>query len=95
MAFVLAVEYGYNTRSAGTVEEFALTLIDRPLLEWADEIVCAEAHHKEEIFRRLDRFGITGTPVICLNIPDVFNYRDPVLMDLIKTRYGAELSADI
>jgi len=81
-AFVLSQEpYNFNTRAVGLTPEFALIPVDEVLLAWADEIVCMT--YKQEIELK----EITDKPVICLNILDNFEYRDPELIELIKERY--------
>lgn len=45
-AVVLANEpFNYNTRAAGTSDEFALVPVDQALLTWANEIVCMQLEH--------------------------------------------------
>jgi len=81
-AFVLSQEpYNYNTRSAGLTQEFALIPVDEVLLEWAEEIVCMNDKQKIELQR------MTGKPVLALNIPDQFEYRNPELIEIIKKNY--------
>lgn len=73
--------FNYNTRAAGLYTDFALIPVDEVLLGWADEIVCMTEDHKVSLKAR------TTKPVICLNISDNFEYRDPNLMQQIKERY--------
>lgn len=81
-AVVLSQEpFNFNTRSAGCVREYALTHSDEVLLEWADEIVCMEVAH-EKVLRKF-----TEKPILCLNIPDKYPYRDPELMAMISRNY--------
>lgn len=81
-AFVLSQEpYNFNTRCAGLTPEFALIPVDEVLLEWADEIVCMDRRQEAGLK------GITQKPVVCLDIPDNFEYRNPHLIELIKTQY--------
>ena len=47
MANVLHREFGYNTRSCGTYEDFALNPISTALLYWAKEVVFADQGHQE------------------------------------------------
>lgn len=85
-AVVLAKEpFNCNTRNAG-VESYALIPVDQVLLCWADEIVCMEKRHKKEINRMLKEFGYDRR-VICLDIPDVYAYRDPELAEMIREKY--------
>ena len=92
MAHVLSAEpYNYNTRSAGT-SDFALIPVTNDLLMWADEIVCADSEHTTVINRMLQKLDI-DKPLINLRIPDVYEYRNEGLIDLIKLRYDDILAA--
>ena len=83
-AFVLSQEpYNFNTRAAGLNPEFALVLVDRVLLEWADEIVVMSAQQAEQIRAMLE----DEKPIVVLRIPDNFRYRDPELIRLIRESY--------
>ncbi len=88
-ANVLHNEYGYNTRSAGLEEEYAIIPVTARLLMWADEIVCMESWQTQEIDVMLNVMGIQRR-IVCLNIDDNFSYMQPELVDLIKQRYEAE-----
>lgn len=76
--------FNFNTRAAGLEEEFALVPVDDVLLEWADEIVCMTRSHELELKAQ------TKKPIICLEIPDNYEYRNPELMSEIKTKYQAK-----
>ena len=82
-AFVLAKEYGYNTRAVGLEKEFALICIDDVLLEWADEVVCMTSDQQKALSL------LTNHPVKCLDIEDSFSYMDPELIELILQKYEA------
>lgn len=83
-AVVLSQEpYNYNTRAAGLVPDFALVPVDEVLLEWAQEIVCMTKEQEREL-----KFK-TKKPIVCLDIPDNFAYRDPELMKMIAERYNS------
>jgi predicted protein tyrosine phosphatase len=80
-ALVLASEpFNYNTRAAG-LESYALIKVDEVLLHWADEIVCMTNQQLTTLLT------MTNKPVVCLDIPDNFNYRNPELMKLIRENY--------
>jgi len=87
-ANVLNQEFGYNTRSCGVDERFALIPLDEVLLEWADEIVVMEATHAKAIY---DKFPNFLNVITCLDIPDFYNWGDPKLKELIKKRYNESL----
>jgi len=82
-ALVLAQEFGYNTRAAGLETEFALIPVDDVLVAWADEIVCMEKWQAEELKLRFE----PTVSVYALGIEDSYNYRDPLLIELIKKNY--------
>lgn len=83
-ALVLSSDpFNYNTRAAGLDEDFALILVDKVLLAWADEVVCMEPAQAMALNE------MTEKPVFCLDIEDDFKYRDPALMKLIAERYNS------
>lgn len=86
-AVVLAeAPYNFNTRSAGLYDDISIVPVTETLLAWADEIVCMEEYHTVDLARRLQSFGL-DKKIINLGIPDNYEYRNPELMQLIKTRY--------
>jgi predicted protein tyrosine phosphatase len=92
IAHTLAAEpYNYNTRSVGLDPDYALNLVDQVLLEWADEIVCADTDHEVTVKLKLLDAGINSKPVVNLKLPDVYPYRDRKLVHLIKKRYNQYL----
>lgn len=86
-AFVLANEFGCNTRAAGLSAEYALIPVDDVLLSWADEVVCMSDEQAEIVDRKLVELR-SGADVISLNIPDNFAYRNPALVELIREAYA-------
>lgn len=80
-ALVLATEFGRNTRSAGLGPE-ALVPVDEVLLAWADEVVVMEDWQAD----RVRELGY-DRPVLVLEVPDRFRFRDPELVELIRTRF--------
>jgi len=88
VAYVLSQEpYNYNTRAAGIEESYALIPVDQVLLSWAQEIVCVSKSQKRRLEDSLIEFGYKK-PVVCLDIPDNFEYRDPELIAAIKAAYA-------
>lgn len=84
MANVLHQEYGYNTRAAGCTWEYALIAADEVLVQWADEIVCAEDGVRNELAHKVD---LTGKKVIVLHVRDTYEWNDPELRGLILKQY--------
>lgn len=89
-AVVLAGEpFNKNTRAAGLTDEYAIIKLDASLLTWADEFVVMEPHMVQQVQDRY-RQEFDREPhqeIICLDIPDRFQYRDPELMTMIAERY--------
>ena len=86
MAHVLSAEpYNFNTRSAG-IAGFALIPVTEELLLWADEVVCADTEHAIAIRNKMMKYQL-DKPIIDLKIPDIYEYRNPELIKLIKERY--------
>lgn len=82
-ALVLSQEpFNYNTRAAGVVSDYALITVDGYLVSWADEVVVMTQEHKAV----MEAAGC-DKPIVCLDIPDEFSYRDPELMKMIAERY--------
>lgn len=90
IAHVLSAEpFNYNTRSAGT-HSFALIPVTKDLLMWADEIVCADSEHTVIVNKMLQEFHLDKR-LINLRIPDIFEYRDPKLIEMIISRYTIQV----
>lgn len=91
-AVVLAGEpFNKNARAAGLTDEYAIVKLDEALYQWADEIVVMEKKMVIQVQRRAkEREWYApegGKKIICLDIPDNFQYRDPELMTMIAERY--------
>jgi predicted protein tyrosine phosphatase len=78
--------YNYNTRCAGVDPNCALVHVSRELLFWANEIVCMEVWHANQIFHKLTEYEFIRK-VTVLDIEDKYAYRDSKLMRLIKEKY--------
>ena len=90
-ALVLSQEpFNCNTRAAGVESNFALVPVDQVLLTWAEEIVCMEREHADDISVLLKKYKLDRR-VVCLDIPDRFEYRDEKLRWLIKEKYQLKL----
>ncbi len=73
--------FNFNTRSCGLVAEIAIVPLDEGLIEWADEIVCMDEYQAFQLSH------MTKKPILNLNIGDIYDYRHPELMKLIKENY--------
>ncbi|MDB6112397.1 MAG: protein tyrosine phosphatase [Pedosphaera sp.] len=75
---------GYSVRSAGT-EPGARIRVTEGHVGWADLIFAMEKRHVD---RLRDKFAeaLVGKQVICLHIPDDYQYMELDLIDLLKTK---------
>ena len=55
------------------------------LVAWADVIVVMEKTHRSKVQKRF-RSSLNGKRLICLDIPDDFEFMDPTLVTLLKSR---------
>lgn len=71
MAAYLNREYGFNTRSCGASEEYALIPMSHALLLWADEVHVVK-EQQGAVEKALEKFGLEGTKVVVLPLPDQY-----------------------
>lgn len=57
------------------------------LLEWADVIFVMERSHRNKLSRKF-RAHLKTKRIICLDIPDQFEYMDPALVRLLEAKVG-------
>lgn len=75
---------GYSVRSAGT-EKGARIRVTEGLVGWADWIFVMEKKHAD---RLRDKFpeSLKGKQVTCLQIPDIYRYMEPELVELLQAK---------
>lgn len=73
---------GIETQSAGLGNE-AGNPVSPELLAWADLIFVMEKAHRNKLSKKF-RAHLDGRRVICLDIPDEYDYMDPVLVQLLR-----------
>lgn len=80
---------GIDVASAGLSPD-AEEQVAPELLHWADDIFVMEPVHRR---RLASRFGahLAGKRVVCLRIPDDFEYMDPTLVALLRARVTPHL----
>jgi predicted protein tyrosine phosphatase len=83
---------GVDTRSAGAGSEARVPLSDG-LVEWSDLIVVMEEAHREALSSRF-RPRLDGKRVVCLDIPDEYQYMDPVLVEMLLQRVACFLPTE-
>jgi len=81
---IFASHPGIETLSAGTNND-AETPVDPEMLQWADTIFVMEKTHRAKLQKRF-RAAIGGKRIICLDIPDDYEFMDPELIRLLEVR---------
>jgi predicted protein tyrosine phosphatase len=74
---------GYAVKSAGT-EPNARIRVNEGHLGWADLIFVMEKRHRHILEENFPE-AVNAKRIICLNIPDVYRYMEPALIDELKT----------
>ena len=77
--------FNFNTRNVGTAP-YALIPLTDDLIMWADEVVCMENEHKNVVMNKMMSMDLYK-PITVLDIEDIYEYRNPKLVKLIKQRY--------
>ena len=81
---VFSSHAGLEVASAG-LNAGAQTPVTPELLQWADLIFVMEKAHRSKLSKKF-RLSLNGKPVICLDIPDEYEYMDPILVKLLNTK---------
>jgi len=93
IAWVLSnYPWNFNTRAAGATDEYALILVDDVLLDWADEIVCADESNAKIVREKIAKSewiaNKDNKKVHVANLPDIYSFRHPRLIELIEEWAG-------
>ncbi len=75
---------GVDAISAGTNRDCE-TPVSGDLIEWADVVLVMEKTHRNKIARRY-RELLRDKKLAVLEIPDIFEFMDPMLIALLKAR---------
>lgn len=86
---VFATRKGVETDSAGLAPDAEVPL-SGDQLEWATHIFVMEKAHKAKLLKQFPGY-VQGRKIICLDIPDDYDYMDPELMRLLEARVGPHL----
>ena len=78
---------GFEVRSAGLNND-AVVPISPELVEWADYIFVMEKSHRNKLQKKYRKY-INKQRIICLNIPDEYEFMDEGLIRLLKQRIGS------
>lgn len=80
---------GIETASAGTSPD-ADNPISLDLIEWADIIYVMERVHRQRLNSKFQK-ALKSKQLKVLNIPDDYEYMDPSLIDILKTKLARHL----
>jgi predicted protein tyrosine phosphatase len=73
-----------EVESAG-LDRNAEVRVSTEAIEWADIIFVMEKSHKSKLSKNFQPF-LKGKKVICLDIPDEYEYMEPALIELLKQK---------
>ena len=74
----------YRVRSVGTQPD-ARIVVTEGHLGWADTIFCMEKSHLNRLKRKFPE-ALQGKQVVCLHIPDDYEFMHPDLLDELRAR---------
>ncbi len=86
---VFAVHPGVEVDSAGLNNDAEVRLSEEQV-RWADLILVMEKAHRDRLNRKFGK-ALAGKRIAVLNIPDDYDYMDPMLVELLKARCEAYL----
>jgi predicted protein tyrosine phosphatase len=75
---------GVETSSGGTNND-AENPLSHELIEWAEIIFVMEKAHRSKVQQKY-RSALNGKRLICLHIPDDYDFMDPILVELLKAK---------
>ncbi|MEH2473076.1 putative protein tyrosine phosphatase [Nitrobacteraceae bacterium AZCC 2161] len=84
---------GIETDSAG-ISSGATVLLSSEQVDWADIIFVMEKAHRSKLARQF-RPHLKGKRVVCLDIPDVYEFMDPTLVRLLEQKVGRFLPSPL
>ncbi len=90
---VFADHPGVETDSAGLAPDADVRL-SGDQLHWADLVVVMEKSHRTKLKRGFAR-ALGGTRVVCLDIPDRYDFMEPALIALLEERMRPHLPRGI
>jgi predicted protein tyrosine phosphatase len=81
---------GYSVRSAGT-ELGARIRVTEGHIGWANIIFVMEKRHIERLRSKFSE-AVAGKKIICLHIPDDYQYMDPELIEILKAKLSGHVA---
>ena len=77
--------FRYNFEEARSAGLYNAKPVTAEELEWADVIVVMEDRHRTEISERFPKIYLKKR-ILSLNIPDIYQWHQPELVDLIELK---------
>ncbi len=87
---VFADFQSWDVRSAGT-EDGARIKVTEGHLGWADVVVVMEKRHKQRLQQKFPE-ALAGKAVVCLFIPDDYEFMEPALISLLEEKMREHFS---
>ena len=81
---------GFEVASAGLNPD-AVNPLSSDQLKWADLVFVMEESHRHKLAQEFGT-SLTSQQVVCLDIPDVFEYMNLVLIQLLETKVSPFLA---
>ncbi len=75
---------GLVVASAGLNND-ATNRVSAELLEWSDRVFVMETNHRNRLSKRFSEH-LGNTRVTCLDIPDDFDFMDPILLSILEQK---------
>lgn len=72
----------FNTQSAGLYNQKPVT---NEQLYWADVVIVMEEEQRHELAKRFPKTYLQKR-ILCLDIPDIYDYNDPRLIQILKLK---------
>jgi predicted protein tyrosine phosphatase len=82
-----------EVQSAG-ISEYARVPLTQDLLEWADQVFVFSRRQQKVLEKRYGDF-YRGKRIVCLNLPDRFEYNGPKLITKLTVRLGRYLGKPV
>jgi predicted protein tyrosine phosphatase len=80
----------YQVRSVGTQPD-ARIVVTEGHLGWADTIFCMEKAHRNRLRQKFPE-ALQGKLVVCLHIPDEYEFMHPDLIEELRAKLGQHVS---
>ncbi|MDM0002936.1 low molecular weight protein tyrosine phosphatase family protein [Variovorax sp. J22P240] len=80
---------GIETDSAGLAPD-AECVLSAEQLEWADLIFAMEKQHRVKL-KHIFASSLQGKRVVCLDVPDRYQFMQPELVELLRQKVGQYL----